>query len=143
MSAQASSTLVGSLALAGVLALEPRVLILDEPTASLDPRGRNDLIETILRLRRERGIAVVFVSHNMEEVAELAERVWVIASGKTVLSGAPRDVFRRADELSELGLGVPAVTRLAQSLADRGMAVPDSVITLDQAEEAVWTILAS
>ncbi len=130
-------------AIAGVLALEPRVLVLDEPTASLDPRGRTDLLATILRLRQERGIAIVFVSHNMEEVAELAERVWVIAAGRTVLHGPVRDVFRRADELRDLGLGVPAVTRLVHALADRGVAVPPDVITLDEAEQAVWTALTS
>jgi energy-coupling factor transport system ATP-binding protein len=130
-------------AIAGVLALEPRVLVLDEPTSSLDPQGRLELLETVLRLRDERGIAVVFVSHNMEEVAELAERVWVVAAGATALSGTVREVFRRADELRELGLGVPQVTRLMGALGERGLDAPSDVITLDEAEAAVWTILSS
>ena len=130
-------------AIAGVLALEPRVLVLDEPTSSLDPQGRLELLETVLRLRDERGIAVVFVSHNMEEVAELAERVWVVAAGATALSGTVREVFRRADRLRELGLGVPQVTRLMHTLGERGLDAPSDVITLDEAEAAVWTILSS
>jgi energy-coupling factor transport system ATP-binding protein len=130
-------------AIAGVLALEPRVLVLDEPTSSLDPQGRLELLETVLRLSDERGIAVVFVSHNMEEVAELAERVWVIAAGATALSGTVREVFGRADRLRELGLGVPQVTRLMHTLGERGLDAPSDVITLDEAEAAVWTILSS
>jgi energy-coupling factor transport system ATP-binding protein len=130
-------------AIAGVLALEPRVLVLDEPTASLDPQARIELLETILRLRDERGIAVVFVSHNMEEVAELAERVWVIAAGKTALSGTVREVFRKAAELRALGLGVPQVARLMAALGELGLRVPPDVVTLDEAEAAVWTILTS
>ncbi|HYU17199.1 MAG TPA: energy-coupling factor transporter ATPase [Chloroflexota bacterium] len=130
-------------AIAGVLALEPQVLVLDEPTASLDPQGRLELLGTVLRLRDERGIGVVFVSHNMEEVAELAERVWVIAGGRTALSGSVQEVFWRAERLRELGLGVPQVTRLMGLLRERGLAAPTDVITLDQAEAAVWTILNS
>jgi energy-coupling factor transport system ATP-binding protein len=130
-------------AIAGVLALEPRVLVLDEPTSSLDPQGRLELLETVLRLRDERGIAVVFVSHNMEEVAELAERVWVIAGGRTALSGTVREVFARAGELRELRLGVPQVTQLMRVLGERGLDVPPDVITLDEAEAALWTILSS
>jgi energy-coupling factor transport system ATP-binding protein len=130
-------------AIAGVLALEPRVLVLDEPTASLDPRGRTELLYRVLRLRDERGIAVVFVSHNMEEVAELAERVWVIAAGKTAFHGTARDVFRRTTEIRELGLGVPQVTRLMAALAERGLQTPVDAMTLDEAEAAVWAILTS
>jgi len=118
-------------------------LVLDEPTASLDPQGRLELLGTVLRLRDERGIGVVFVSHNMEEVAELAERVWVIAGGRTALSGSVQEVFWRAERLRELGLGVPQVTRLMGLLRERGLAAPTDVITLDQAEAAVWTILNS
>ena len=130
-------------AIAGVLALEPRVLVLDEPTAGLDPQGRVELLESILRLREERGIAIVFVSHNMEEVAEAAERVWVIAGGRTALSGTVREVFRHRDELRSLGLGVPQVTQLMDLLDERGLGVPTGVFTLDEAEAAVWTILTS
>ncbi|MDP8923823.1 MAG: energy-coupling factor transporter ATPase [Chloroflexota bacterium] len=128
-------------AIAGVLAMEPRVLVLDEPTAGLDPRGRTELVDTLLRLRDDHDIAVVFVSHDMEEVAELAERVWVIAGGRTALSGTVRDVFRRGDELRQLGLGVPQVTRLMYALRDAGLDVPSDVVTVDEAEEAVLRLL--
>ena len=130
-------------AIAGVLALEPGVLVLDEPTAGLDPQGRAELLESILELRERRGIAIVFVSHNMEEVAEAADRVWVIAGGRTALSGPVRDVFHHPDELRALGLGVPQVTELLGVLGERGLDVPSGVFTLDEAEAAVWTILPS
>jgi len=129
-------------AIAGVLAMEPRVLVLDEPTAGLDPRGRTDLQATLTRLRDEQGIAVVFVSHDMEEVAELAERVWVIADGRTMLSGPAKEVFRRGDELRRLGLGVPPVTRLMYALRDAGLDVPSDVVTIDEAEETLVDILS-
>lgn len=128
-------------AIAGVLAMEPRVLVLDEPTAGLDPLGRIELLDSILRFRDQRGIAILFVSHNMEEVAEVAERVWVIAGGRSVLSGSVREVVRRREELKTLGLGVPQVTELMEALAARSLDVPLGVFTLDEAEAAVWTIL--
>jgi energy-coupling factor transport system ATP-binding protein len=130
-------------AIAGVLALEPDVLVLDEPTAGLDPRGRDDLLTTLLDLRSQRGSTVAIVSHDMEQVAEIAERVWVMAGGRTVLSGTPREVFGQADALRDLGLGLPQVTELMRALAAKGLDVPTDVVTLDQAEEAVWTLLAS
>ena len=128
-------------AIAGVLAMEPRVLVLDEPTAGLDPRGRAELLDTLLRLRDEHGIAVVFVSHDMEEVAEVAERVWVIAGGQTALSGTVREVFQRGDELRQLGLGVPQVTRLMYALRDAGLDVPSDVVTVDEAEDVLFRLL--
>jgi len=128
-------------AIAGVLAMEPRVLVLDEPTAGLDPRGRTELLDTLLRLRAEHGIAIVFVSHDMEEVAELADRVWVIAGAMTALSGTVREVFRRADELRGLGLGVPQVTRLMYALRAAGLDVPTDVVTVDEAEVALARVL--
>lgn len=130
-------------AIAGVLALEPRALVLDEPTASLDPRGRVELLDMIKRLRDERGLTVVIVSHNMEEVAELADRVWVMAGGRVALSGETHTVFQQWQRLRELGLGVPQVTRLMHDLADHGIPVPTGVITLDEAEAALWPILSS
>ena len=104
-------------AIAGVLALEPGVLVLDEPTAGLDPQGRLELLESILRLRQERGIAIVFVSHNMEEVADAAERAWVIAGGKPPLSGTVREVFRRGARLRSLRRGGPQVAELIGDLS--------------------------
>ena len=127
-------------AIAGVLAMEPRVLVLDEPTAGLDPQGRSELLDTLLRLRDDHGIAIVFVSHDMEQVAELAERVWVIAGGRTTLSGTVREVFRRPDELRRLGLGVPHVTHLMYALREAGLDVPVDVVTVDEAEDALLRV---
>src|SRR5207237_9790900 len=108
-------------------ALEPEVLVLDEPTAGLDPRARRDLLAALRGLHDERGTALVFVSHNMDEVAELVSRVDVLADGKTVLSGPVRDVFRQERRLRELGLGVPAATELAGALRGRGVALGGDV----------------
>ena len=130
-------------ALAGVLALEPEVLVLDEPTAGLDPRGRRALLASLRALHDERGTALVFVSHNMDEVAELVTRVDVLAGGKTVLSGTVREVFREADRLRELGLGVPAATELAGALRSRGVPLRADVLTIDDAVEAMWTSSSS
>ena len=126
-----------------MLALEPDVLVLDEPTAGLDPRGRDDLLATLLDLRAQRGSTVAIVSHDMEQVAAIAERVWVMAGGATVLSGTPREVFGQAETLDDLGLGLPQVTELMRLLAARGLAVPTDAVTLDEAEEAVWTLWRS
>jgi energy-coupling factor transport system ATP-binding protein len=130
-------------ALAGVLALEPEVLVLDEPTAGLDPRARRDLLAVLRGLHDDRGTALVFVSHNMDEVAELVTRVDVLAGGKTVLSGPVREVFREGSRLRELGLGVPAATELAAALRDRGVAIEGDVLTIDDAVEAMWTSSSS
>jgi len=130
-------------ALAGVLALEPEVLVLDEPTAGLDPRARRDLLAALRGLHDERGTALVFVSHNMDEVAELVSRVDVLADGKTVLSGPVRDVFRQEGRLRQLGLGVPAATELAGALRDRGVALGGDVLTIEDAVEAMWTSSSS
>lgn len=130
-------------ALAGVLALEPEVLILDEPTAGLDPRARRDLLSSLRALHDEKGTALVFVSHNMDEVAELVTRVDVMSEGRTVLSGPVREVFRQGSRLRELGLGVPAATELAGALRDRGMSIEADVLTIGDAVEAMWTSLSS
>ncbi|MCC6169428.1 MAG: energy-coupling factor transporter ATPase [Caldilineaceae bacterium] len=121
-------------ALAGVLALEPRVLVLDEPTAGLDPQGRRQLLDHILGLQAE-GITLVMISHNMEELAELCDRLYVIAGGKTVLEGTPGQVFAQSETLRALGLDVPAATLLAERLAQAGVLPPGAfVYTVDQAE---------
>jgi energy-coupling factor transport system ATP-binding protein len=106
-------------ALAGVLALEPEVLVLDEPTAGLDPQARRQLMEHILALRA-RGITLVIISHNMEEMAEICDRLVVIAEGRTVMQGTPEEVFSHAGELHELGLGVPDVTTVVDALVAAG-----------------------
>ena len=130
-------------ALAGVLALEPEVLVLDEPTAGLDPRARRDLVSSLRALHDEKGTALVFVSHNMDEVAELVTRVDVMSEGRMVLSGPVREVFRQGARLRELGLGVPAASELAGALRDRGMSIEADVLTIGDAVEAMWTSLSS
>lgn len=122
-------------AIAGVLALEPRVLVLDEPTASLDPRGRDELLQSLVRLHREREIGVVFVSHNMDEVAELVQTVWVIAGGRTLLGGPVREVFaRHADTLYDHGLGLPQVAEVARELRSRGVPIlHPATLSVDEA----------
>ncbi len=122
-----------------MLALEPEVLVLDEPTAGLDPRARRELLAALRELHDRDGIAVVFVSHNMDEVAELVDRVDVLANGTTVLSGPVREVFREQDRLRELGLGVPAATEVAAAVRERGIAVQGDVLTVTDAVEALWT----
>jgi energy-coupling factor transport system ATP-binding protein len=120
-------------ALAGVLALEPEVLVLDEPTAGLDPEGRRQLYDTLLALHA-RGLTLVIVSHNMEELAKVCDRLFVISEGETVLSGTPAEVFARADELRELGLGVPGVTEAVDELRRAGLLPPgEPALTVGQA----------
>jgi energy-coupling factor transport system ATP-binding protein len=121
-------------ALAGVLALEPQVLVLDEPTAGLDPAGRRLLMEYILGLHRA-GVTLVIISHNMDELAALCHRLYVIAEGRTVLAGAPGEVFAQSATLRSLGLEAPAATTIAEALASAGLVtLTQPVYTLDQAE---------
>ena len=130
-------------ALAGVLALEPEVLVLDEPTSGLDPRGRRQVLATLRALHDEAGTTLVFVSHNMEDVAELVQRIWVLAGGKTVFHGETREVFTQVDRLRELGLGIPQVTEVAYELRARGVSVRPDIVTVREASEALWTSLSS
>jgi len=126
-------------ALAGVLALEPRLLVLDEPTAGLDPRGRAQLLGSIRALHAEAGMTVVIVSHDMDVVAELARTVWVLAGGRTVMHGGVREIFARVDELRELRLGIPQVSELAHELRRAGHQVRTDVLTANELAEALWT----
>lgn len=99
-------------AIAGVLAMKPKVLILDEPTAGLDPASKQDMLEVIKKLRQNRNLIVVFVSHNMKDIAELSDRIIVMNGGRLVISGTPKEVFARAGELKDMGLSVPPVTEI-------------------------------
>jgi energy-coupling factor transport system ATP-binding protein len=130
-------------ALAGVLALEPEVLVLDEPTAGLDPQARRQLMDHILALRG-RGITLVVISHNMDEMAEICDRLVVIAGGRTVMQGTPAAIFGRAQELRELGLDVPDVTQVVEALMEAGLLPPGlAVCTLQQAIDVVGPLVAS
>jgi energy-coupling factor transporter ATPase len=129
-------------ALAGVLALEPEVLVLDEPTSGLDPQGRRQLLDYILALHHQ-GVTLVIISHNMEEVAEICHRLYVIADGRMVLEGTPAQVFGQAARLRELGLGAPPVTEVMERLVDAGLLqLTAPVYTLEQAVAVLRAALA-
>lgn len=119
-------------ALAGVLAMEPRVLVLDEPTAGLDPAGRENLLANIRDFHRNRGGTILLVSHSMDEIAQNVDRILVLKSSRILMSGPPREVFARADELISAGLDVPQITRVAMALHDRGLAIDPAVYTVEE-----------
>jgi len=128
-------------ALAGVLALEPEVLVLDEPTAGLDPQGRDQLLDHILKLHREQGVTLVLVSHNMEELAQVCDRLCVISEGRVVTIGSPAEVFGRPEMLRELGLGVPPVTDALDQLRQAGLIdLPSTPLTVEQAAEMLEAV---
>ena len=118
-------------AIAGVIAMRPVCLVLDEPTALLDPRGRREVMDTISRLNREEGITVIHITHFMEE-ALAASRVLVLGRGRVVLDGKPRQVFQQHDELRALGLDVPAIAELVLELRAAGQELPPDVMTVDE-----------
>ena len=120
------------IAIAGVIAMRPEVLILDEPTAGLDPAGCAQLLDNIRRYREESGSTVLLVSHSMDEVADLAERIIVFDRGHVVLDGTPAEVFTQAGRLMEIGLNVPRAAEIAVALRRRGLAVPEGVFTHEQ-----------
>lgn len=126
-------------ALAGVLALEPELLVLDEPTAGLDPRGRRQLLDSLRALHSETGLALVIVSHDMDVVGEMARQIFVLAGGRTVMSGDVREVFARVEELRQLGLGIPQVSELAYELRKAGHDVRADVLTVDELAGSLWT----
>ena len=119
-------------AIAGVIAMEPEVLVLDEPSAGLDPQGRESLLANIREFHRARGTTVVLVSHSMEEIAKNVDRIVVLSDSHVLMSGTPREVFARGDELMTAGLDVPQVTRVAMALHDKGIAINPAVYTVDE-----------
>jgi len=129
-------------ALAGVLAMRPRVLILDEPTAGLDPQGKADLQRLILDLHARGGITLIVISHTMEEVARVAERVIVLAEGRVVMDGPVREIFARAAELEALHLAVPQPTQVLHRLRARGVPVRTDLLTLEEARAEILRALA-
>ena len=120
-------------AIAGVLAMEPEVLILDEPTAGLDPKGRDEILDQISSLQKERGITVVLVSHSMEDVARYVDRIIVMNQGQVRFDGSAKEVFRHYKELEEIGLAAPQVTYLMQELKERGADVNADATTVEEA----------
>ena len=124
------------IAIAGILAMEPECIVLDEATAMLDPAGRREVIDTVLRLNREQGITVVLITHHMVE-AERADRVIVMNDGLVVMDGKPREVFTRKKELEDIGLAVPDTVSLLFSLREAGMDVPVDAITVEECADAI------
>lgn len=118
-------------AIAGVMAMHPKVLVLDEPTAMLDPRGRREVMEAVHRLNREDGITVVHITHIMEE-AVAADRVVVMEEGNLVMEGTPQAIFKKADQLRALRLDVPAMVDLAQQLRRNGLRLPENILTVEE-----------
>lgn len=128
-------------AIAGVVAMEPKVLILDEPTAGLDPHSRDEILMQIKKLHDEYKVIIIIVSHSMEDVAKLASRIIVMNNGKCVLDGTPEYVFSKADKLESIGLAVPQVTYLAIELKKRGINIPQNIYTLEQAKAEILKLL--
>ena len=123
-------------AIAGVLAMEPECIILDEATAMLDPKGRRDVLETVQRLNREKGMTVIMITHNMDE-AELADRVIVMNRGEIYLDGAPREIFQKVDELRRIGLTVPETVKLLDALRQAGWNVPLGALSVEECADAI------
>ena len=124
-------------AIAGVLAMQPEILILDEPTAGLDPKGREEILDQIKRLQKEAGITVILVSHSMEDVAEYVDRIIVMSGGKILYDDVPKEVFKHYKELEEVGLAAPQVTYIMHELKRKGLNVDVNVTTIDEATEEI------
>ncbi len=123
-------------AIAGVLALEPRVIVLDEPTAMLDPQGRREIVRTVKQLNREKGITIVYITHYMTEALE-ADRVVVMEKGNIRFSGTPHEVFSRVDELEKAGLEAPLAAKIANELRKGGVKIPEEIITDEELAEVL------
>ena len=128
-------------AIAGVIAMQPTTLILDEPTAGLDPKGRDDILAQISKLHKDYNMTVIIVSHSMEDVAKIAQRIIVMNDGKVALQGTPAEVFKEVETLEKIGLGVPQVTYLVRELRKKGFNISDNVFTIDEAKKELLSIL--
>lgn len=128
-------------AIAGVVAMEPKVLILDEPTAGLDPKGRDEILGELQKLHKAYNMTIILVSHSMEDVAKVADKIFVMDEGKCVLNGTPKEVFKEVETLEKVGLGVPQVTYLMRELNKIGFKLPDDIFTLEQAKKELLKII--
>ena len=128
-------------AIAGVLAMKPEVLILDEPTAGLDPKGREEILEQIVKLREESGITIILVSHSMEDVAEYVDRILVMNHGEVMYDDVPREVFKHYKELESVGLAAPQVTYIIHKLKAAGLGVDENATTISEACEEISKVL--
>ena len=123
-------------AIAGIIAMEPQCIVLDEPTAMLDPVGRKEVIETLHYLNREKGITIILITHHMNEVVD-ADKVFVMDKGKLVMSGTPKEIFSKVEKIKEIGLEVPQVTELGYLLKKSGLNIEDGILTIDELVEKV------
>lgn len=121
-------------AIAGVLAMKPKFLVLDEPTAGLDPKGRDEILNNINNLYQEENMTIILVSHSMEEIARLVNRIVVLEHGEILMDGKPKEIFSRHEELRQIGLDVPQITELMIKLREKGMDIPTDVLTVEEAE---------
>ena len=128
-------------AIAGVLAMKPEVLILDEPTAGLDPKGRDEILDLISQMHKELGITIILVSHSMEDVAKYVDRIIVMNQGSVMFDGVPKEVFRHYKELEEIGLAAPQVTYLMHELRKKGLPVSLDVTTVEEAKRSILNVL--
>lgn len=129
-------------AIAGVMAMRPECIVLDEPTAMLDPNGRKEVLRTVHELNREAGVTVILITHYMDEVID-ADKVFVMDDGKVVMEGRPREIFSQVDKLKALRLDVPQVTELAYELKKSGLPLPDGVLTIDELTSALTPLLGA
>ena len=129
-------------AIAGVLAMRPKVLVLDEPTAGLDPKGRDEILDQVERLHKETGMTVILVSHSMEDVARYVERIIVMNRGEKMLDGAPGEVFRHYKELEKVGLAAPQVTYVMHDLKERGYDLSPDATTIEEAADEIMRSLS-
>ena len=128
-------------AIAGVLAMNPKILILDEPTAGLDPKGRDDILDQIAELHKVRGITIILVSHSMEDIAKYAERLIVVNDGEIAYDDAPKAVFAHYRELEAMGLAAPQITYIMHALKEKGLDVDVTATTVDEAKENILAVL--
>lgn len=128
-------------AIAGVLAMNPDVLILDEPTAGLDPKGRDEILDAIKQLHEERKITVILVSHSMEDVAKMVSRIIVMHKGKVALTGTPKEVFAKVDEIEKMGLAAPQISYVLMELKKKGFPLPNDIYTTEEAAQVLYDFM--
>lgn len=130
-------------AIAGVLAMHPEVLILDEPTAGLDPRGRDEILEQISALHREKGMTIILVSHSMEDIARYADRILVMNQGEKIFDASPKEVFAHYKELEQIGLAAPQITYIVHELKEHGIPIEADITTVAEAKAAILKLLGT
>ncbi len=130
------------IAIAGIIAMEPKCIVLDEPTAMLDPKGRREVMDTILRLNREKGITVILITHHMDEAAQ-AQRVVVLHKGRIALDGAPKQVFSQIDKLHDIGLAAPDTVELCHFLNKNGFALPLDSLSVEECAQQIYKAFAA